>query len=147
MDEMPVEGCSSTMLLMCSPQYLAETTAFRLAVMRNIERRVVRMVAIDEAHLYAAHGRSFRESIRVLREVFFKTIYTVDAEYTPLLLMMTATMPKPLLKSISDLTNVDFTNPDHHQWSSPSDFQQRRCYNRREIVVFYEERRWVFQID
>jgi superfamily II DNA helicase RecQ len=83
MDDMPVEGCSSTMILLCSPQYLADITAFRLAVIRNIERRVVRMVAIDEAHLYAAHGRSFRESIRVLREVFFKVIYTVDAEYTP----------------------------------------------------------------
>ena len=42
---------SSPMLLLCSPQYLAEKASFRDAVIRCKERQVLRLVSIDEAHL------------------------------------------------------------------------------------------------
>ena len=83
---------SSTLLILCSPQQLAENIAFREAMIRAYKRQILRLVAIDEAHLYAMHGRSFRESIRVLRDHFFAVICsTATIKYAPLILAMTTT--------------------------------------------------------
>ena len=91
------------------------------------------MVAIDEAHLYTMHGRTFRECIRVLRDVFFETIFA-DGEWHPLFLVMTATMTLDLVESLSILTCVEWgktiqtsnwPRAVHQMWSSAWDFRQR----------------------
>lgn len=51
MDATLEKGCSSTTLILCSPQYLVETLEFRLSVLCGIEQGVIQMVAIVEAHL------------------------------------------------------------------------------------------------
>jgi len=66
---------SSMMFLLCSTQHLADDSDIRTALIEYHTRRTLRMVAIDEAHLHTMHGRTFRECIRVLRDVFFKTIF------------------------------------------------------------------------
>ena len=71
------------------------------------------------------NGRSFRESIRVLRDVFFAVVFNAGHDYSPLLLLMTATMPSTLLRSLLNLTNVNWTKPYHQLWSTPIEFQQR----------------------
>ena len=75
---------SSVMFCLCSPQYIATNTFFREALLRAHGRRVLRLVVVDEAHLYAAHGRSFREKIRVLKQVFFLKIYLAGGGFTVL---------------------------------------------------------------
>ena len=62
---------STTLFLLCSPQALVQQTTLRKALIHASAKRVLRLVAIDEAHLYAMHGRSFREDIRILSIVFF----------------------------------------------------------------------------
>ena len=113
------------MLLLCSPQFIIEHPAFKDALIRAYVRRLLQMVTLDETHLYAQHGRSFRTSIRILQRVFFAIIFAAGVDYTPLLLAMTATMPQTLLQSLSDLTHIDFTNKRHQLWSTPNDFKQR----------------------
>ena len=73
------------------------------------------MVAIDEAHLYVMHGRSFRESIRILKRVFFAVLFNERARFHPLCLLMTATMMPSQLQFISDLTTIDWTKKHHQQ--------------------------------
>ena len=68
MEAFPYDS-SSTLMFLCSPQYLARTTEFRDALLRCHARRTLRLVAIEKAHLYAMHGRSFRDSIRFVRDV------------------------------------------------------------------------------
>ena len=82
MDEFDAQS-SSVMFLLCSPQYITKNKFFLEALLRAHERNVLRLVAIDEAHLYAAHGRSFRQEIRVLKHVFFLKVYGVP-RYQPL---------------------------------------------------------------
>ena len=76
MDEFDTQS-SSVMFLLCSPQYITNNKFFLEALLRAHERKVLRLVAINEAHLYAAHGRSFWQEIRVLKHVFFSKVYGV----------------------------------------------------------------------
>ena len=45
--------------------------------------------------------------------------------YHPLFLAMTATMTTSIAKSLSDLTNVNWTDTRHHMWASAFEFRQR----------------------
>ena len=63
---------SSTAFLLASPQFIAESPMFRKALLECYERKTLRVVAIDELHLYAMHGQSFRENIRALRPQLFE---------------------------------------------------------------------------
>ena len=116
---------SSTMALLCSPQVLVQNSSFREALIRARDRQTLRMIAIDEAHLYAMHGKTFREDIRILRDIFFAPLYNEGAEYTPLFYAMTATMPETLIEALSDLTHVDWGNKNHQLWATPCEFAER----------------------
>ena len=96
-------------------------------------KETVRLVAIDKAHMYAHHGRSFRESLRVLTDIFFVVVFCVG-EWYPLFLAMMATMTINLLPSFSQLTNVDWSLPEHQMWSGWQDFQQRNISINFEVV-------------
>ena len=116
---------SESLFLLCSPQYIATNKIFRDALLACNKRGLLRLVAIDEAHLFAMHGRSFRESIRVLAEVFFHPLFATDASTRPLFLAMTATMTARLLSDFSKLTHVDWSLQRHQLWSTPFEFRQR----------------------
>ena len=116
---------SASLFLLCSPQYIATKKPFRDALLACNERGLLCLVAIDEAHLFAMHGRSFRESIRVLSEVFFRPLFASGAISRPLFLAMTATMTAHLLSDFSKLTHVDWSLERHQLWSTPSEFRQR----------------------
>ena len=126
MDEIDYSS-SSTMAILCSPQELAHNKAFRDALFRALERQTLRMIAIDEAHLYAMHGKSFREDIRILRDVFLAPIYKDkdEGQYTPLFYAMTATMPDTLIEALVELTYVNWGGSNHQLWATPAEFAQR----------------------
>ena len=124
MDAFPCD-VSTTFMILCSPQYIAENVDFRNALLRARDRKVLRLVAIDEVHIYAMHGRSFRDSIRVLKRDFFAKLYRDRIGYSPLFLVMTATMPTSLIATLEDLTYVPWSKPCHQMRSSAKQFRQR----------------------
>ena len=90
---------SDTLVLFCSPQYLVDHHVFRAARLGCHRHHTLRLVGLDEAHIYAMHGRSFRGCIRALRDVFLVFfLFGPNASHSPLFLTMTATMPKSLLE-------------------------------------------------
>ena len=66
MDAFPYESLS-TMLLLCSPQFIIEHPAFKDALIRAYLRRLLRRVVLDEAQIYAQHGCSLRTLIRIFQ--------------------------------------------------------------------------------
>ena len=74
MDEFP-HNSSTTMMILCSPQYIADNIDFRNALLRARDRAVLRLIVINEVHLFVMHGRSFRDSIRVLKRTLFAKLY------------------------------------------------------------------------
>ena len=115
---------SSCMYLFCSPQDLVKKACLRIAVLECCRRKTLRLVVIDEAHLYAMHGSTFREPIRLLHKLFFSIVFGVG-QWHPLFLAMSATMTAPLVASLSTLTNVDWTDKRFHLWSNTTQFRQR----------------------
>ena len=60
----------------------------------------------------------------MLGGLFFAVLFKAGS-YHPLFLAMTATMKKPLLRALSHLTHVEWTNKKHQLWAKTEDFQQR----------------------
>eukprot|EP00581_Thalassiosira_minuscula_P015075 CAMPEP_0183735168 /NCGR_PEP_ID=MMETSP0737-20130205/45899_1 /TAXON_ID=385413 /ORGANISM="Thalassiosira miniscula, Strain CCMP1093" /LENGTH=283 /DNA_ID=CAMNT_0025968835 /DNA_START=560 /DNA_END=1408 /DNA_ORIENTATION=+ len=115
---------SMTMVLLSSPQCIAENVHFRNALLHCRDREVLRLVAVDEVHLYSLHG-GFRDVIRILKRDFFSKLNKGFKEYDPLFLGTTAALPLPLTRSFPSLTHTDWTKPYHILRSTPSEFQQR----------------------
>ena len=74
MDTFPYNS-STTMMILCSPQYIAENIDFRNALLRARDRHVLRLIVFDEVHIYAMHGRSFRDSIKWSSQYVFMVSY------------------------------------------------------------------------
>ena len=116
---------STTTFLLCSPQFLVDYPEFVNVLVRVcIAKRTLRSVVIDEAHLYALHGMSFRADMRVLQDTFFAPLFAGGKERNTIFFIAgTATMSAPLLLRLSSLTHVGF--PDAHRvWASADEFQQ-----------------------
>ena len=105
MDEIEY-GTSSNMFLFSSPQYLVTNDIVIGTILRCRAREAFRLVAIDKAHLYAMHGRSFCDTMRILWKLLFVVLFKVG-EWHPLVLLMTATVTHSLLSSFSELTCIN----------------------------------------
>ena len=116
---------SETLILFYSPQYLTVNVELLDNLLECNRLGTLCLVAIDEAHIYVMHGCFFRDSIRVLADVFFLPLYGAAGDHAPLLLVMTATLPYSLLWPLSALTHVDFTLAAHKFWLSAAEFQQQ----------------------
>jgi len=125
---------SSTVFLFCSPQYLVENNTFWNTLIQCNHKRTLRLVALDEVHLYTMHSQTFREAIRALQHIFFAVIFSTNLEHHPRLLAMTATMTMSILASFSVLTHVNWNEtldnshwarPTHLMWASAYAFRQR----------------------
>ena len=114
---------SETLVLLYSPQYVVDTPPFFSLPFSSAEINK-RFVIIDKAYLFAMHWTTFRQSIRLLRDVLFAQLHVPSLLYYPLLLAMTATMSPSLLQPFSLLTHVDFTLARHQLWASAQDFQE-----------------------
>ena len=116
---------SSTILLLTSPQKLAKEKRIRNALLRCAVAGTLRLVTVDEAHQYTMHGRELRDSIRYLRDKFFRRLFDPTAGFKVLFLAMTATMSADLLQDFPALTHVDWEDERHQMWAAPRDFCQR----------------------
>ena len=123
MDSLPYNS-STSMILLCSPQFLSEDFQLRSALLRARDRQVLRLIALDEAHLYAMGG-AYRASIRLLARSFFARLYKFNPQFYPLFLAMTATMPVSQMKALHELTHIPWADTRHQLISSPFDFRQR----------------------
>ena len=57
------------------------------------KNKTFRCITIDEGHLYADHGTSFRSDIRQLKDDLFQWAYNDSGEFpSPHLIVMTATL-------------------------------------------------------
>ncbi len=122
------ETTTSTIFLFTSPQFMCKSSNKSLldALLSAHQRAgVLRVVGIDEAHLFVLHSL-FRVEIHMLTELFFKKIFNegnVEWQH-PILLAMTATMPLSLVPKLEALTNVTFENHDLYR-PGTEHFQRR----------------------
>jgi len=96
---------------------------------------MLRSVAIDEVHLWAKHGSSFRSEIRQLKNDFFHPTFK-NANKCPLFVGASATLSKLGLSVISDLTTIGFPI-DHCVWAEYSQFEQDSIHMTHNLTSTY----------
>jgi len=80
-------------------------------------------VVLNKAHLYAAHGATFRDCIRLLTNKIFRVVFSrTSDQHNPLLLAMTATMTPSIAALLVRLTSIPWRQPCHQLWSSAAEF-------------------------
>jgi superfamily II DNA helicase RecQ len=93
---------------------------------------------MDEIHLHVAHGLSFREECRQLKDVFFVPLFhLIDKDqFMPRLLCLTATMPIDYYEGLEYLTATDFrANQESIQRGDYEDFLQMNISMKQIIVT------------
>ena len=113
---------TSTIFFFVSPQFLSTHTNFTKRLVKlSRERGVLRSIVMDEAHLHAQHGSSFRPDLRCLTTTFFRPIFGKRNKRIPFFVAGTATMSRNDLEYFSGLTTVTFDESTRF-WASANEF-------------------------
>ena len=101
---------SRTVYLFASPHFLATHTGIRNALLKCARRnRTLRSITLDEAHLLAKQGASFRPKIRMLADTFFGPLSKeMSPRSKPWLVCTTATDSKNDHQRLETMTRTPF---------------------------------------
>ena len=131
---------TTTRFLIASPQHLAHHPELTQLLSHQARNRVLRLVVIDEIHLFVQQGTSFRGEIRHLKECLFLRVFRgVPASQTPKLILTTGTMAKEYVPLAAHMTMVKLSD-DSILWSPMHEFEQRNI----EMTSTIERRLAVF---
>ena len=124
------KSTTSTLFVFTSPQFLADNKDVRNAIINVcLNKRTFRSFTIDEAHLLAQHGSSFRSEIRLVCEEFIKPIFggeKKDDVYRPFFLAMSATVSLQDMTTLGSLTGVGFPK-EYRFWGDFDHFAMDNC--------------------
>ena len=126
----------STVFVFLSPQHLCKHQSACNVFLACAAKGTLRTVAMDEIHLHVAHGLSFREECRKLKDIFFKPLFHPrdKDQFTPRLLCLTATMPLSYIKGLEYLTTLSFRHRHAIQRGDVDDFLQCNIYITTNVV-------------
>jgi hypothetical protein len=92
-----------TLLLFSSPQRISDSKSWTKELPRMIHAEVLKMVCVDEAHLYVMHGLYFRPKFFKLKEILFDKMKNSNIP----VMFMTATATKDMIGHIKQLSGLD----------------------------------------
>ena len=117
----------TTIFVFASPKFLAKYQHIRRVLVEDCKRAgTLRSVTIDEAHLFAQHGSSFRPEIRHCAEHVIKPIRkrTPTDTSRPFYVLLSATMSLGDRTTMSKMTDVGFDSEKFIVRGTPSHFLQ-----------------------
>jgi hypothetical protein len=127
---------AKTLLLFSSPQRISDSESWTKQLHRMIQAKFLRMVCVDEAHLYVMHGLFFRPKFFKLKEILFDKMKNSNIP----VVFMTATATKDMICHIKQLSGLDILQ-DNITWPSSKGLQRRDvmvevCWKERVIRDF-----------
>ena len=116
---------TSTIYLFVSPQFIINHVDFRMSMINAARERIMRVVGIDEFHLYVQQGMSFRSEIRRLKNAFWIPIFQqLPPNQRPKFFAASATVYSEYVQLLTSLTTIAFP-PNTILRGPPADFAQR----------------------
>ena len=112
-------------MLFSSPQKIANDPSWQKTLVNCARRGALRLVAIDECHLYAGHGIEFRQEFGALQSTFINKLQKVSVIPIPLL-FMTATALLSMVNDLQLLTGLSFDPQSDFLWPFHHSGVQRR---------------------
>ena len=116
---------SKTISLFTSPQKITTDPEWQKTIATCCSNGTLRLIAVDECHLYAAHGMEFREEFAHLRECFFR-IAEKSSKHSIPVLFMTATASQSMVMDLQQLTGLAFHPNDDLLWPQYHSGVERR---------------------
>jgi superfamily II DNA helicase RecQ len=108
-----------TLLLFSSPQRM-DSHSWSKQLPRMIHAKVLKMVCVDEAHLYVMHGLYFRPKFFKLKEILFDKMQNSNIP----VVFMTATATEDMIGRIKQLSGLDILQ-ENITWPSSEGIQRR----------------------
>jgi len=131
---------NKAIILFASPQAIAENKTWRETIDRTIERRTLRLVCVDEVHLFCSFGFGFRSEVYSLKGCLFSKLVAPNspsiAEGTVTvcpILAMTATATKDTVEQFSLLTGIKVDTSSNVFWPTGPNM----CRRELNLVVEY----------
>ena len=108
-------SCKTTVSLFSSPQKISTDPLWQKTIAECCRKGTLRLIGIDECHLYAAHGLEFRDEFGHLRKCFFNLAERNTTQPIPVL-FMTATASSSMVSDLEHLTGMSFHPTDDMIW-------------------------------
>ena len=89
-----------------------------------LDRKFMRLLCIDEIHLYVSYGCSFRKRFQLLLEKLFSKIKLSDNTSSIPILLMTATFNNQLLRMLEKMIGINVSHRNMF-WADTKNFQKR----------------------
>jgi superfamily II DNA helicase RecQ len=90
---------------------------WQATIQKLIARDTIRMVCIDEAHLYASFGVEFRSEFYALQGILFEPLKNKRPKNINVpVLLMTATASQSMINDITTLSGIQLTNTNNVIW-------------------------------
>ena len=122
-----------TMFLHSSPECLLRDP-WKSMVIGLIKRKVLKLVCVDEVHLFVMFGVTFRKEFTLLKSSFFKHLIDPTSAHLPPgslathlkvpVLLMTATLNKELLQLLQTMIGIR-VSPENCIWSTRDNMARR----------------------
>ena len=123
---------SLSVVIFCSPQMLTDRAASIVFIDRLLHSNLLRLVCVDEAHLFCEFGLYFRKEFLALKPVLFSKLLLGQPSNQSYgnhticpVLVMTASATKSLLHQFESITGLRFDPPDIF-WPDALGMQCRR---------------------
>ena len=101
------DASKKRVFLFTSPQKITTNPPWQETISRCCHNGTLRLIGIDECHLYASHGMEFRAEFGALRKCLFK-IVTRQSKIPIPVLFMTATASSAMVEDLQTLTGLRF---------------------------------------
>ena len=118
------EDTDAIIYLFSSPQKLNDKSGWGSTVNKLISTNKLRLLAVDECHLFANFGMEFQLEFYKLRDSLFSKLSFSDWNIP--LLFMTATPSKGMIEDLELLTGLKFDPSTELFWSNDPTTVQRR---------------------
>ena len=109
------DASKKRVFLFSSPQKITSNPQWQETLSRCCDNGSLRLLAIDECHLYASHGMEFRAEFGELRKCLFKTL-TRQSKIPIPVLFMTATASPAMVDDLQTLTGLRFDVKEDLIW-------------------------------
>ncbi len=109
-----------TIFLFSSPQAIVNSPLYQKLIATIIEKKLLRLVTVDEIHLYTSFGLSFRQEFVELTKYLFEKLRLNSYNSTAIvadtkvpILWMTATASESIISELQNMTRVSIAHNPH----------------------------------
>jgi hypothetical protein len=120
------KDCTVTVIILSSPQVLRDSSVYYNMFKDTIQCGVLKLFAVDEAHLFVQFGLYFRDEFFAMKSLVFDLLAIDGGKTTRVpVLFMTATATERILEQLEKMTGLVFNRDLNIFWPNPIEMMHR----------------------